>query len=87
LTSDERQLLAVIPTSSDAVIEKLSHILEELEKKSKRPKGVQRANQFFSTFCQVVGKTSGLVNTLLPQSPEYTIPFGMLIILFKVWSD
>ncbi|ETS86640.1 hypothetical protein PFICI_00468 [Pestalotiopsis fici W106-1] len=83
LTPEEKQLLAIVPSSSDAVIEKLHLIVDEREEALKRPKAFQRTNKFFTAFCEVVGKTSGLVQTLVPQSPEYTIPFGVLIILFR----
>ena len=35
-------------------------------------------------FCDLATRVSGIVNILVPQSPEYTIAFGLLEIIFKV---
>lgn len=37
-----------------------------------------------NSFCDFAVKLSGIVNILIPQSPEYSIPYSALIVVFKV---
>ena len=84
LQSDELDLLDS-PVEPEKVVEKIKEIQAELEKKStEQHPSLKRASEFMTSFCTFADKTSGLVNLLLPQSPEYTVTFGMLFILFKV---
>jgi hypothetical protein len=39
---------------------------------------------FANNFCDFAYKLSGILNILVPQSPEYSIPYGALIVIFKV---
>jgi hypothetical protein len=39
---------------------------------------------FANNFCDFANKLSGIVNILVPQSPEYSITYGALIVIFKV---
>jgi hypothetical protein len=36
------------------------------------------------TFCDFAYKLSGMINVMVPQSPEYSIPYGALVVIFKV---
>ena len=83
LRDDELSLLDNF-TTSDSITKKLQEIHAEQEKKSKRPAVVQRASKFFEEFCAFADKTSHIVMLLLPQSPEYTVTFGMLSLVFNV---
>ena len=38
-------------------------------------------------FCEFAGQLSGIVQILLPQSPEYTVTYGLLSLLFKAVVD
>ena len=86
LTPDEKQLLLALPTEGSSLIAKLTFIVDERQKKTSKPKWRENTNKFFLGFCNVATKASGLVETLLPQSPEYTVTFGVLLLLFKVSS-
>lgn len=83
LTPEEKQLLASSPNEGSALITKLNFIMEDRKKWAAQPKWQQTTKQFFVRFCRVVDRTSDLVQALLPQSPEYTITFGVLLLLFK----
>jgi hypothetical protein len=39
---------------------------------------------FANNFCDFTYKLSGILNILVPQSPEYSITYGALIVIFKV---
>lgn len=84
LTSDEKRLLLESPADGDGVVTKMKYILETHERKEKRSKWQKNTSKFFVNFCKVVDKTSALMQPMLPQSPEYTVTFGVLVLLFKV---
>ncbi|KAK8047868.1 hypothetical protein PG996_015932 [Apiospora saccharicola] len=83
LTVEERQLLVVPPTDANSLLEKLNFIIEDRQTKPGQTKWQKQTSSFFVGFCQVVDKSSALVSTMLPQSPEYTVTFGVLVLLFK----
>jgi hypothetical protein len=83
LRDDELSLLDN-STTSDNITEKLNEIHAEQEKKSRRPAVIQRASKFIEEFCAFADKTSNIVMLLLPQSPEYTVTFGLLFLVFNV---
>ena len=43
-----------------------------------------RVARLTNGFCDFATRVSGIVNILVPQSPEYTIAFGLLEIVFNV---
>ncbi|KAK8035518.1 hypothetical protein PG993_010513 [Apiospora rasikravindrae] len=83
LTVEEKQLLIVPPTDASSLISKLNFIVEDRQNKTSQAKWQKRTSRFFLGFSQVVDKTSALVTPMLPQSPEYTVTFGILALLFK----
>ncbi|KAK8001641.1 hypothetical protein PG991_013863 [Apiospora marii] len=83
LTVEERQLLVVPPTDASSLLEKLNFITEDRQTKAVETKWQKRTSTFFVGFCRVVDKTSALVSIMLPQSPEYTVTFGVLVLLFR----
>jgi hypothetical protein len=83
LSDEERKLLSAPPKAGD--LEKLlKEIADEKKGQLKRSKIELINSVFMKGFCDVAARTSGIVEILLPQSPEYSILYGMLIILFKV---
>jgi len=83
MTAEERQILLAPPSTGEELIKKLEVIFEDQNRKATRPKWQQKSSEFFVRFCGVVSKTSGMIQTLLPQSPEYTVTFGLLAVLFR----
>ncbi|KAI9703002.1 MAG: hypothetical protein M1820_005993 [Bogoriella megaspora] len=80
---DEELALLKDPPSVGDVVTKLERIAAEQEKRRGRSIIVQKSSKFFNTFCSFADKTSHIVMLLLPQSPEYTVTFGMLFLLFQ----
>ncbi|KAK9779115.1 hypothetical protein SCAR479_03982 [Seiridium cardinale] len=85
LTPEERQLLLAPPTNEDGVVNRLQLILSQHEKQDQKSQWRERTGKFFVGFSKIVTQTASLVGTLLPQSPEYSITFGLLVLLFK-WT-
>ena len=85
LSHNERQLLLAVPGDPEAVVEKLRLIMEEQEKQVKRPvpRTIKRSGDFSVKFYEVVAKISCLVQ-VLPQTPEFKAPFGLLMVIFHV---
>jgi len=85
LSPVERQLLLAVPGDPEAVVEKLRGIMEDQEKLVKRPvpRTIKRSGDFSIKFYEVVAKISCLVH-ILPQTPEFKAPFGLLMVLFHV---
>lgn len=64
------------------VVDKLPELQLVFDKKASRSSGLRRTSEFVEVFCGFASRTSNIVMQLLPQSPEYTVTFGMLCILF-----
>ncbi|KAI9675246.1 MAG: hypothetical protein M1822_008983 [Bathelium mastoideum] len=71
------------PPKPADIVARLEQIVTRLEKQSHRPTHVRRSGKFFNSFCSFVDRTSSIVKLMLPQSPEYTLTFGMLFLLFE----
>jgi hypothetical protein len=83
LSDEERQLL-LEPWDPDFVTKKLHAIQEEQERKAKKTKAKQITSNFVNDFCRVADQASEIVRFMLPNSPEYTVTFSLLALLFKV---
>lgn len=65
------------------ILSKLLAIQAEMEKKTNRKSGPKTISKFVNTFSAFADKASSIIMVLLPQSPEYTVTFGVLFLLFK----
>ena len=68
----------------DVVIGKINLVSKEIAKKSFKSTAEKKTADFINGFCDFAWKTSAIVSTLLPQSPEYTVTFGVMMLIFKV---
>ncbi|KAK5656930.1 hypothetical protein OQA88_3452 [Cercophora sp. LCS_1] len=86
LQDDEKQL-AEVASNRDIkpgkIIKKLMEIQAEVEKKTNRKSGVKTTSKFVNNFSAFADKASSIIMVLLPQSPEYTVTFGVLFLIFK----
>ncbi|KAG6353257.1 hypothetical protein INS49_007556 [Diaporthe citri] len=83
LTTEEEDLLFKPPSDGVEVKVRIELVLMDMQKREKRPEWLEKTRHFFHGFCKVVDRTSALVQPMLPQSPEYTVTFGLLILLFR----
>ena len=73
------------PVEPTKIVDKLFEIQAQIESNATRkPASLKKATKFVNSFAAFADKTSSMVMVLLPQSPEYTVTFGMLFLLFKV---
>lgn len=87
LSTEEKDLLFKPPSDGDEVKARLEIILRDMQKREKHPEWLEKTRDFLHGFCKVVDKTSALVQPMLPQSAEYTVTFGLLVLLFRVRSS
>jgi hypothetical protein len=82
---DDEYLLLQASVGPEQVVAKLLEIqAEQLEKSSKRSSAENATAKFVNSFSAFANSISHIVTILLPQSPEYSVTFGILFILFKV---
>ena len=83
LTKHEDELLQKT-MGLEAVLEDLVRIQKLASIQQKRSRAWKATTDFTNAFCELSLRFSSIVNILLPQSPEYTISYGLLALLFKV---
>lgn len=83
LTKHEDELLQKT-VGLEAVLEDLVRTQELAPIQQKKSKAWKVTTDFTNAFCEFSLRFSSIVKILLPQSPEYTISYGLLALLFKV---
>lgn len=64
-------------------MQKIQQTTEVQEQTSKRHPVMEKAGQFVEAFSEFVTRTSGIIELLVPQSPEYRMTYGVLLLVFK----
>lgn len=54
-----------------------------LKESSLRPQYAKNVTTAAESLVSIVVKLEGVISNLLPQSPEYTVPYGFVMIIFK----
>ena len=83
LTKHEDELLKKT-MGLEAVLEDLVRAQELAPVQQKRSKAWKATTDFTIAFCEFSLRFSSIVKILLPQSPEYTMSYGLLALLLKV---
>jgi hypothetical protein len=52
--------------------------------KAEKGKKMKHAVDLANGFCEVAARLSPVLQVMVPQTPEYAVPFGCLTLLFKV---
>jgi hypothetical protein len=68
----------------EAVLECLVQTQELASIQQKRSRAWKATTDFTNSFCEFSLRFSSIIKILLPQSPEYTMSYGLLALLFKV---
>jgi hypothetical protein len=68
----------------EAVLEDLVRVQELASIQQKKSRASKATTDFTNAFCEFSLRFSSIVKILLPESPEYTISFGLLSLLFQV---
>jgi hypothetical protein len=67
----------------DVLMRKIQQTTEAQEQASKRHTVMKKAGHFVEVFSEFVTRTSGIIELLVPQSPEYRMTYGALLLVFK----
>ncbi|KAF2450123.1 hypothetical protein P171DRAFT_481163 [Karstenula rhodostoma CBS 690.94] len=67
----------------DVLIQKIQQTIDSQEQSSSRHPATKKAGQFVEIFSEFVTRTSGIIELLVPQSPEYRMTYGVLLLVFK----
>jgi hypothetical protein len=83
LSAEDRALLAGSHGSS-LVINRIRTLEKDILARAEKGKKAKRAADLANGFCEVAARLSPMLQVMIPQSPEYAVPFGCLTLLFKV---
>jgi len=75
------------PLEFDLVQQTIEGVRKEMHYGREASGSGPQAWKFMESFSEFALRFSGIVEILLPQSPEYTVTYGVVIILFKVRHD
>lgn len=83
LSAEDRALLAGSHGSS-LVINRIRTLEKDILARAEKGKKAKRAADLANGFCEVAARLSPMLQVMVPQTPEYAVPFGCLTLLFKV---
>lgn len=73
--------------SYEVVIQYCNQTKEQaLAKQTERSPFFQKINRVTKCFCETATRMHAFLDVVVPSSPEYSIPYGFLMVLFKVCS-
>lgn len=64
-------------------MQKIQQTTEAQEQASEKHPVLKKVGNFVETFSEFATRTSGIIELLVPQSPEYRITYGVLLLVFK----
>ena len=83
LSVEDRALL-VGSRGSSLVTSRIRAIERDILMKTEKGKKMKPAVDLANGFCEVAARLSPVLQVMVPQTPEYAVPFGCLTLLFKV---
>jgi hypothetical protein len=66
------------------VIERIRFMEQEILDKTEKGKYTKRLTDLADALCEFATRVSSVVEIMIPQSPEYTIPFKCIVLIFQV---
>jgi len=82
--SPEQRTLITETRGCTHVKERIRVIEQEILAKAEKGKYTKRLADLADAFCEFATRISSVVEILIPQSPEYTIPFNCILLIFQV---
>lgn len=83
LSAADRALLAGSGGSS-LVAAKIRSLEGEILSKTNAGSKMKRVTELTNTFCEFAARVTPVLQVMVPQSPEYNVPFGCIALIFKV---
>jgi hypothetical protein len=66
------------------VKERVRSLEQEMLAKTEKGRYAKQLTDFANALCEFAARISGVVEILIPQSPEYGIPFNCIVLIFRV---
>ena len=57
---------------------------QEILAKTEKGRKVKGVTDFANAFCEFAARVGPVLQVMVPQTPEYAVPFGCLMLIFKV---
>jgi hypothetical protein len=83
LSPADRALLAGSGGSS-LLTAKIRSLEEDILLKTKKGSRLMRVTELANTFCEFAARVTPVLQVMVPQTPEYNVPFGCVALIFKV---
>ena len=83
LSTADRALLAGSGGSS-LVAARIRSLEGEIVSKTNTGSKMKRVTDLANTFCEFAARVTPVLQVMVPQSPEYNVPFGCIALIFKV---
>ncbi len=85
LSSTDRALLAGSGGSS-LVAAKIRSLEGDFLSRTNAGNRMKRVTDLANTFCEFAARVAPVLQVMVPQSPEYNVPFGCVVLIFKVYT-
>lgn len=69
---------------STLVATKIRDLEEDILAKTAKGSKTKRVTDLANTFCEFAARVTPVLQVMVPQSPEYNVPFGCVALIFKV---
>lgn len=66
------------------VVRRLREMESTISAKEGEGKWLNQIKSWTTSFCEIATRFGGIIQMMVPQSPEYAIPAALLLFLFKV---
>ena len=83
LSNGDRALL-IGSGGSTLVADKIRSLEEEILTKIEKGSRAKRVTDLANVFCEFGARVTPVLQVMVPQSPEYNVPFGCVALIFKV---
>lgn len=69
---------------STVVAAKIRSLEEDILAKTEKGNKAKRVTDLANVFCEFGARVTPVLQVMVPQSPEYNVPFGCVALIFKV---
>jgi hypothetical protein len=67
------------------VVRRLREMENTILAKEGEGKWLNQIKSWTTSFCEIATRFGGIIQMMIPQSPEYAVPAALLLFLFKVY--
>jgi hypothetical protein len=83
--SEEDQDLLASTNGTAFVLERLRDVEKQVLAKNGKETWLRQVKDWGNSFSKITTQFAGIIQMMVPQSPEYAVPVALLLALFKVY--